>query len=774
MQPPNTDWWAAWSTSTGRGDEECVSHLPSRGDSENDEATAPITKRLRINPLLATTAPNLITFRGGNGHLDAEDPATNPCVLPTNFPQFGGTPGPIASTPFPGLFALPGIETVTEKLPKDPCVWAVLNVFREDFTMARLGHVTEVTTKVGSSPTCQIRWTAPGVEPHHFTLVRYGTDSRPWNESNSRRGCQGMIICKSSLYLGNVFLPAGAMRPLGESATIKIGANDLIFRNLKTNWGRVLRGDGIEMTLCKQVEGTSGNFGTVWSAEYIRNGETRIAAVKVLDIPNIANRLGKNLDDPHFVDMTRREYLIHKRLEHPNIPRLLLSYLSRKRIMFLGMDFIVGRTLEQVIEGQEMGEPGLGGEAMMKTIFVQLFSALKYIHSSGYCHRDLKPSNIMLWEDDPMSIPSTRTAWHKPYIIDFGLADYITSATTMCGTARYQAPEILKGEPYTEAVDMWAMGAVLHYCFCARPPFNNDDEAKHSQPDFSSTEWTYVSYQAKQLITRLLSRDPKGRPSSATVLRDEWFLDCWKRPYSYAAGMKAASEGIISNCTQEVTTIFQNDVAAPVLLPPPQSQPQLTAPWTLGNTQVPLAHHLDRNPPDSDTDTESRRDPHQAVVQHIARETVAEPTAPLCLNQPDVTTSKSAASTVETQQELNREPENLQLHTPAQEPAQAQQPQLPPPPPSTALLHHHHHSHKNDSKGEHGRKREHRRHYSTVITSMPEGLEPNIQYVSNNKDRHLPHYSQDRDPKPHHKHHKIIDKWAGSMRWQILLPQHSR
>jgi len=58
-----------------------------------------------------------------------------------------------------------------------------------------------------------------------------------------------------------------------------------------------------------------------------------------------------------------------------------------------------------------------------------------------------------------------------PVIIDFGLAEYISSTKyiyTRCGTPGYVAPEVLKikstdaVQTYTEACDIFSIGVIFH------------------------------------------------------------------------------------------------------------------------------------------------------------------------------------------------------------------------------------------------------------------------------------------------------------------------
>ena len=51
----------------------------------------------------------------------------------------------------------------------------------------------------------------------------------------------------------------------------------------------------------------------------------------------------------------------------------------------------------------------------------------------------------------------------------------------------YSSPEILKGEPYNEKTDVWALGCILYELCCLKRAFadNNEEQIKQNILSFS-------------------------------------------------------------------------------------------------------------------------------------------------------------------------------------------------------------------------------------------------------------------------------------------------
>lgn len=171
----------------------------------------------------------------------------------------------------------------------------------------------------------------------------------------------------------------------------------------------------------------------------------------------------------------------------------------------------------------------------------ELVLALENMHKRGVIHRDLKPENVLL--DGNM----------HTLIADFGSAKMVeggvapvqqqqqekeeaTTTTTaengysrggggqnpryqrgrknsFVGTAQYVSPEILKGQPSTAAVDLWALGCIIYQMVSGLPPFRGGSEYLIFQSilkqELSFPEGFDAT--ARDLVEKLLVLDPCAR-----------------------------------------------------------------------------------------------------------------------------------------------------------------------------------------------------------------------------------------------------------------------
>ncbi|XP_037663486.1 interferon-induced, double-stranded RNA-activated protein kinase isoform X2 [Choloepus didactylus] len=183
---------------------------------------------------------------------------------------------------------------------------------------------------------------------------------------------------------------------------------------------------------------------------------------------------------------------------------------SMRRCLFIQMEYCDKGTLEQWIENRRGKN---SDKDLALNFFEQITTGVAYIHSKQLIHRDLKPSNIFLVD------------FEKIKIGDFGLVTSLKSnekRTRKRGTLRYMSPEQLASEEYGNEVDLFALGLILaellHKCISFQETLKIFDDLRNGIfPDvFDSQE--------KDLLQKLLSKEPKLRPKAPEILKtlNEW------------------------------------------------------------------------------------------------------------------------------------------------------------------------------------------------------------------------------------------------------------
>ena len=85
------------------------------------------------------------------------------------------------------------------------------------------------------------------------------------------------------------------------------------------------------------------------------------------------------------------------------------------------------------------------------------------------------------------------------------------------------APEILNGSKYCNKVDVWSLGVLLYEILQGSTPFKGKSQIeKLGNVNKEQIVFTFsISQAAKNLIHRLLSKNPKNRPNVSEIFEDE-------------------------------------------------------------------------------------------------------------------------------------------------------------------------------------------------------------------------------------------------------------
>lgn len=276
-----------------------------------------------------------------------------------------------------------------------------------------------------------------------------------------------------------------------------------------------------------------GAFSKVVAAKYKPDGQRY--AVKMIPKRLI---LSSPTDEERqkLLDVARREMKMLLMCNHPNIIRFYASMQSNEELMYV-TEMCEGGELLDVIKRR-----GSIPLAAARHIIAEILSAVNYLHSapkmvlpigkggvemrpSTILHRDIKPENIMMTEHRHVKL------------IDFGTAvicDANTTssalnpntnlqlggrAATFCGTTQYMSPELLQDNYTCVPSDYWGIGCILYHCLVGRRPFDAPTQYLLIK-SILEQDVVYppeMDAAARDLISRLLVKDPAGRLGSAEM-----------------------------------------------------------------------------------------------------------------------------------------------------------------------------------------------------------------------------------------------------------------
>ncbi|OHT00583.1 CAMK family protein kinase [Tritrichomonas foetus] len=243
-------------------------------------------------------------------------------------------------------------------------------------------------------------------------------------------------------------------------------------------------------------------FATVWRAHHKLTGSP--VAIKIMK--------KESIDNAQAHTRLMREIALLKRMHHPFISQFY-QLMQDEFNFYMVMEYVENGNLLDYVNNN-----GRLNEEQARKYFCQLISALEYLHKEQkVAHRDLKCENILL------------DKYNNIRLIDFGLSNVFTDIQpelkTACGSPAYAAPEMIKGNAYTIAADIWSSGILLFAIVSGQLPFD-DDNIQRLLQKIVYTEAHYPSYFSPQLadiLSKMLCKSPDQRITLDMIKNHPWF-----------------------------------------------------------------------------------------------------------------------------------------------------------------------------------------------------------------------------------------------------------
>ncbi|CAI5738289.1 unnamed protein product [Hyaloperonospora brassicae] len=250
--------------------------------------------------------------------------------------------------------------------------------------------------------------------------------------------------------------------------------------------------------------------------------------------------------DNRWLNSFMDEIRLCSTLDHPKIVRFIGVTWSSLLDISMIMEYMPRGDLSSMLQAQLQREThdeyarggytwfhsvGEGGKVRCKSrIALDIAEALVYLHSfeSPIIHRDLKPKNVLLDE-----------SWEAK-LTDFGTSRTLDEDQTMTaeiGTVSWIAPEVLRGEQYSEKADVYSVGVILtELDTCRRPyshgvPSESNQEGAAGKTKTSNTRIAVLvsagslrpevhpdcPLSVRRLVDKCLAYDPEERPSALQI-----------------------------------------------------------------------------------------------------------------------------------------------------------------------------------------------------------------------------------------------------------------
>ncbi|GES76379.1 kinase-like domain-containing protein [Rhizophagus clarus] len=305
------------------------------------------------------------------------------------------------------------------------------------------------------------------------------------------------------------------------------------FLNIKYKWCKPCQINRLK----NYIQFSKGGFSMVYSAIW-KNGRLyydvdkkewttrkerankKVALKCLLDSQNITNEFLNEIKI-HSMMKSRHNLKVYGISQNPDTKEYIMVF-----------EFVEGGSLNDWIN---KNFNNLNWKNKLKSLY-NIFNALDELHQRGFVHHDFHTGNILI----------KNVNW--PYISDMGLCREASNIdeTKIFGVIPYLSPEVLKGNPYTQAADIYSAGMIMYVIATGRQPFANraHDEylviniCKGDRPEINELEAPkcYID-----LMKNCWDSNPDKRPKIAELKTDilKFYSSYTKKASEFKTLMKA-------------------------------------------------------------------------------------------------------------------------------------------------------------------------------------------------------------------------------------------
>lgn len=224
----------------------------------------------------------------------------------------------------------------------------------------------------------------------------------------------------------------------------------------------------------------------------------------------------KQTENP--LDKVYREIAIMKKLDHPNVVKLVeVLDDPEEDNLYMVFEFLERGEVLEVPTDNPLSEE----KAWLS--FRDVLLGLEYLHYQKIIHRDIKPSNLLRADSGEVKIA------------DLGVSNEFDGNdaffTNTAGTPAFSPPEALSqqpGEPpYSGKVaDIWSLGVTLYSLVFGQVPFKDDNILalynKIRTQQMQVPEEHDVSHELLDLLGKMLMKNPNERITLQDIKADDW------------------------------------------------------------------------------------------------------------------------------------------------------------------------------------------------------------------------------------------------------------